>query len=304
VCFRRGVIRQGPFTGRVGESSEYDTSLLGLSSGVTDLFGFLNNVGLCDKLGLDGTSTGSVMAWTMECYEKGILTKEDLDGLELTWGNTLAMDKLIKKIAFREGIGDLLAEGTRRASQKIGKDSEKYAMQIKGLEIAAWDPRAWSLTESIRPGALLGTAIGYSTASRGGDHITDQRCDQDATGVCNFAVSQMAGVDVPEEMVSLIRLATGWEDYSLEEYNITNERLWTLRRLFNIREGMRRKDDVLPERHYTLPISTGARKGRVVSREEFEEALDKFYEARGWDKAGIPTKEQLKSLSLEDMVII
>lgn len=302
VCFRRGVIRQGPFTGRVGESSEYDTSLLGLSCGVTDLFGFLNNVGLCDKLGLDGTSTGSVIAWAMECYEKGILTKEDLDGLELTWGNTLAMDKLIKKIAFREGIGDLLAEGTKRASQKIGKGSENYAMQIKGLEIAGWDPRGWSPSQSQRPGMMVGTAIGYATASRGGDHITDQNCTQDATGVCNFGVSQMAGVNVPEEMISLIRLATGWEDYTLEEYESTNERLWTLRRLFNVREGMGRKDDVLPERHYTLPISAGERKGRVVSREEFEKELDKFYEARGWDRAGIPTKERLKSLGLEDMV--
>jgi len=301
VCFRRGVIRQGPFTGRVGESSEYDTSLLGLSCGVTDLFGFLNNVGLCDKLGLDGTSTGSVIAWAMECYEKGILTKEDLDGLELTWGNTLAMDKLIKKIAFREGVGDLLAEGTKIASQKIGKDSENCAMQIKGLEMAAWDPRGFPLSESFRPGALAGTAIGYATASRGGDHITDQNCNQDATGTCVFAAGQMAGVNVSEQMVSLIKLATGWEGYSLEEYNTITERLWTLRRLFNVREGMGRKDDILPQRHYTLPISYGARKGMVVSREEFEKELDKFYEARGWDKAGIPTKERLKSLGLDNM---
>ncbi|MFC1815242.1 aldehyde ferredoxin oxidoreductase family protein [Thermodesulfobacteriota bacterium] len=302
VCFRRGIIRHGPFTGRVGESSEYDTSLLGLGAGVTDLFGFLNSVGLCDKLGLDGTSTGSVITWCMECYEKGILTREDLDGLELTWGNTIAMDKLIKKIAFREGIGNLLAEGTKRASQKIGRGSENYAMQIKGLEIAAWDPRGWSLSESARPGALVGTAIGYSTASRGGDHITDQHCEQDASGVCNFAVMQMAGVNIPKEMVNLLRLAVGWEDYTLEEYRTTNERLWTLRRLFNIREGMERKDDVLPERHYARPIPTGSRKGMVVSREAFEKELDKFYEARGWDKAGIPTKERLKGLGLEGMI--
>jgi aldehyde:ferredoxin oxidoreductase len=238
----------------------------------------------------------------MECYEKGILTKDDLDGLELTWGNTLAMDKIIKKIAFREGVGNLLAEGTRRASQKIGRGSENYAMQIKGLEMAAWDPRGWPPSESMRPGALVGTAIGYATASRGGDHCTDQSCIQDATGVCSFATMQMAGVNVPQEMVNLLRLATGWEDYSLEEYNITGERLWTLRRLFNVREGMRRKDDVLPQRHYTLPIPTGARKGMVVSREEFEKELDKFYEARGWDKTGTPTKKGLMSLGMEDMV--
>ncbi|MFC2004789.1 aldehyde ferredoxin oxidoreductase family protein [Chloroflexota bacterium] len=301
VCFRRGVIRQGPFTGRVGESSEYDTSLLGLSCGVTDLFGFLNNVGLCDKLGLDGTSTGSVIAWAMECYEKGILTKEDLDGLELTWGNTLAMDTLIKKIAFRDGVGDLLAEGTRKASQRIGKGSEDLAMQIKGLEIAAWDPRARPPAgggEFGMPGNLLGSAIGYSTASRGGDHITDQRSIQDATGVCNFASGEM----VPEDHVNLLRLATGWEGYNLEEYNIANERLWTLRRLFNVREGMGRKDDVIPERHFTLPISYGAAKGMVVSREEFDEELDRFYQTRGWDEQGVPTKEKLKSLGLEDMV--
>jgi aldehyde:ferredoxin oxidoreductase len=111
----------------------------------------------------------------------------------------------------------------------------------------------------------------------------------------------MAGVNTPEQMVSLIRLATGWEDYNIEEYDITNERLWTLRRLFNVREGMGRKDDVLPERHFTLPIPTGAKKGMVVSREEFEKELDKFYETRGWDQAGIPTTERLKSLGLENM---
>jgi len=304
VCFRRGVIRQGPFTGRVGESSEYDTGLLGLSCGVTDLFGFVNNVGLCDKLGLDGTSTGSVIAWTMECYEKGILTKDDLDGLELTWGNTLAMDKLIKKIAFREGVGNLLAEGVKVASQKIGRGSEDCAMQIKGLEIAGWDPRGWSLTESYAPGVMIGTAIGYATASRGGDHITDQTCDQDATGACIFAteLTGVGGVDIEAEIVELIKLATGWEDYTREEYNTTHERLWTLRRLFNVREGMRRKDDVLAERHYTLPIPAGQMKGKVVSREEFEKELSKFYETRGWDREGIPTKEMLKNLGLEDMV--
>ncbi|MFC1991851.1 aldehyde ferredoxin oxidoreductase family protein [Chloroflexota bacterium] len=303
ICFRRGVIRQGPFTGRVGESSEYDTSILGLGCGVTDLFGFLNNVQLCDKLGLDGTSTGAVIAWVMECYEKGILTKDDLDGLELTWGNTLAMDKLIKKIAFREGVGDLLAEGTKRASEKIGKGSENLAMQIKGLEMAAHDPRGKSsLSEGRRPGAMVGTAIGYATASRGGDHITDRNCTQDATGQCLFSVSQMGGVNVPEEIVNLIRLATGWEDYSLEEYNTTNERLLTLRRLFNVREGMGRKNDVLPERFYTLQIPIGQMKGKVVSQEEFEKELDKFYEARGWDEQGIPTEEMLKKLCLEDMV--
>jgi aldehyde:ferredoxin oxidoreductase len=237
----------------------------------------------------------------MECYEKGILTKEDLDGLELTWGNTQAMDVLIKKIAFREGVGDLLAEGTRIASQKIGRGSENCAIHIKGLEMAAWDPRGFPLSESFRPGALAGTAIGYATASRGGDHITDKNCNQDATGACIFATVQMAGVNTPEQMVSLIRLATGWEDYNIEEYDITNERLWTLRRLFNVREGMGRKDDVLPERHFTLPIPTGVKKGMVVSREEFEKELDKFYETRGWDQAGIPTTERLKSLGLENM---
>ncbi len=301
VCFRRGVIRQGPFTGRVGESSEFDTSLLGLSCGVTDLFGFLNSVQLCDKLGLDGTSTGGVIAWAMECYENGILTTEDLDGLELTWGNTLAMDKLIRKIAFREGIGDLLAEGTKIASEKIGKGSEKYAMQVKGTEISAWDPRGWPLLQTS-PGRMVGSAITFATASRGGDHIGDWRSCSDAIGSCNFAQTQMMGANIPMEMVELIKLATGWEDYALEEYNTTNERLWTLRRMINVREGMTRKDDVLPERHYTLPINAGPRKGRVISREEFEKELDKFYEARGWDKVGIPTKERLKSLGLEDMV--
>ncbi len=300
VCFRRGVIRKGPYTGTIGESSEYDTSLLGLSCGVTDLFGFVNNVQLCDKLGLDGTSTGGVIAWAMECYEKGILGKEDLDGLDLTWGNTVAMNKLIRKIAFREGIGDLLAEGTRKASQQIGKGSDRCAMHIKGLEMAAWDPRGWPVAESSRPGSIVGTAIGYATASRGGDHITDQACAQDASGSCFFATNQMMGVNIAEAEARLIKLATGWEDYTLDEYNTTRERLWTLRRLFNVREGMGRKDDVLPERHYRMPIPTGAMKGMVVSREEFEKELDKFYQARGWDNAGVPTGDRLRALGLDD----
>jgi len=297
-CFKRGVIRDGPFIGRAGENSEYDTSPLGIGCGVTDLYGFMNNVVLVDKLGLDGTSTGTTIAWAMECYEKGLLKRDELDGLELTWGNVEAMNKLIRKIAFRDGVGNLLAEGTRRAAEKIGRGTIRYAMQNKGLEYAAHDVRGKPTWRGV------GTPIYQATASRGGgDHISDagdRAAWNDSAVVCFFAVIGLPTEEYDEYMVAFIKAATGW-NYTKEDWDVHFNRIITLRRAYNVREGVRRKNDTLPERFFTEPIPSGPHKGKVVDREEFQNQLELYYQDYGWDIKGIPTKETLTKLSMEDV---
>ncbi len=294
-CFKRGIIRHGPFAGRAGENSEYDTSPLGLSCAVTDLYGFLNSVQLVDKLGLDGTSTGTTIAWVMECFEKGLLRREELDGLELTWGNFEAMDKLIRKIAFREGVGNLLAEGSKRAAEKIGRGTIKYAMQGKGLEFAAHDVRGKPMWRGV------GTPINQATSSRGvGDHLSDLQSWADSAVVCSFAAMNVPSEEYEEYMVAFVKAATGW-DYTTEEKATHFNRIITLRRAYNAMEGIRRSNDTLPERFFAEPIPSGPDKGKIVDHKEFQHQLDLYYQDYGWNNEGIPTKETLTKLDMEDV---
>lgn len=294
-CFKRGIIRYGPYAGRAGENSEYDTSPLGPGCAVKDLYGFLNAVQLVDKLGLDGTSTGTTIAWAMECYERGLLKKEDLDGLELTWGNVDAMDKLIRKIAFREGVGNLLADGSKKASEKIGKGTIRYAMQGKGLEFAAHDVRGKPMWRGV------GTPISQATSSRGvGDHISDLQSWGDSAVVCSFAALRVSSDEYDEFMIAFVKAAAGW-DYTQEEMKTQFNRIITLRRAYNVLEGVRRRDDTLPERFFTEPIPSGPDKGKIVNTEEFQHQLDLYYQDYGWNMEGIPTKETLMRLDMEDV---
>ncbi len=161
-CGRQSEIRKGKYKGEKGGGPEYESvGTLGGQCQVTDMEAITHAHYLCDIYGLDTISAGSTIAFSMECYEKGILTKSDTDGLELKFGDADVVVELIHKIAKREGIGDLLAEGTRRMSQKLGKGSEKFAMHVKGLELPAYDSRAVQIT-----------GLAYAVANRGGDHVT------------------------------------------------------------------------------------------------------------------------------------
>jgi aldehyde:ferredoxin oxidoreductase len=279
---------------------------------------------LCNDYGLDTISTGATIAFAMECYEKGILTKSDTDGLELEFGNADVVIELIHKIAKREGIGDLLAEGTRRMAQKLDKGSEKFAIHVKGLELPAYDSRAVQIT-----------GLAYAVANRGGDHITayiqgpafldipflvipDSRINDvlvadpeevhvlvelenvmaalDTLGACKF----MGFCVSSEEWVKLVEHCLGREcnyDYLVK----LGERAYNLARIFNVREGITRADDTLPPRLLEEPLPEGPAAGKV--NENLPAMLDKYYELRGWDKAtGKPTPEKLKELGLEEYI--
>jgi len=278
---------------------------------------------LCNDYGLDTISTGSTIAFAMECFEKGILTAEQAGGIELHFGDAAGMVDMVHRIAKREGLGDLLAEGTKRVSEKLGQGSERFAMHVKGLELACYDCRATKIT-----------GLGFATANRGGDHVTayvqgptfldipfliveestiedatvenpaeakvvkdmeDALATFDALGVCKF----MGMALMAEEVVPMIASATGW-DMDVAEFRMAGERIYNLARAYNIREGASRADDTLPKRLLEEPLPEGPAEGLVV---DLEPLLDAYYEFRDWDKVtGKPTAAKLQELGLGYMV--
>lgn len=264
---------------------------------------------LTDELGLGQIQTGGVVAWVMECYEKGLLKREDLDGLELSFGNTEAVRELLRKIAFREGIGDLLAEGSEKASQRLGVGGE-FVMTVKGMEIAGHSPRA-----------VKTQALGYAVANRGPVHCDIRpgleennitplgkwegkgKVGKDLavwTSIVNsiiycLSAERVVGLTLNEKILDMVNALMDW-DMSMEELYAVGERVYTLERLFNVREGFSRKDDTLPRRILEEPSEKGYR----TSLQELNAMIKEFYQAFGWDELGIPKKETLIRLSMEE----
>ena len=319
-CGRLSRIPEGNYAGELGEGPEYEhINTLAGRCGCYDLNALMKAHNLCNELGMDGITAGGVIGFAMECYEHGILTRESTGGLELRWGDGDVVVELLERIARRDGIGNLLAEGTRRAAERIGRGAEKYAMHVKGLEFPGYEPRA-----------MKGAALSFATANRGADHLgalmtlvdfgmatplamvtvdplelssekvrlvkelEDWMQILDSAIICKFFGVLLR----KEELASLISLVTGF-DFSVEVLERIGERIWNLERLFNLREGLRgREDDRLPDRFYEEPLPKGAASGEVVPKEEFERRLSEYYELRGWDENGIPTPEKLKELGL------
>ncbi len=279
---------------------------------------------LCNLYGLDTISTGVTIAFAMECREKGVLTPKDL-GMDLKWGDPEDILQLIRMIAFREGAGDVLADGVRRASEKIGKGSEEWAMHVKGLEIPMHDPRG-----------KKGIALAYATALKGADHESAMHDDvferenalpelgyvkpmgrkeyqgkpllvkktqelwgilSDALPICKFPMAPPRPL-TPGRLVSALRLVTGW-DVSLEEFLRVGERIFNLGRLFNVREGADRTLDVLPDR-FSEALQEGGSAGEMITRKDLERMLDEYYNYRGWTKDGVPKEETLIRLDLKN----
>ncbi len=323
-CGRVSVVKSGPYACK-GEGPEYETiGAIGGMCGIESLEAVTLAHNLCDDYGLDTVSAGSVIAFTIECYEKGILTKADTSGLELKFGDPDLVIQLIHKIAKREGIGDLLAEGTKRMAQKLGKGSERFAMHVKGLELPAYDPRAAKIC-----------GLAFATANRGGDHITayvegpsfidipflcveDSKIEDplmenpaetkvvkdledantvfDAMGTCKFMGMALA----TQDWVDMIASCVGWK-FDVDDYRKTGERIYNLARAFSVREGLTRADDTLPKRLLEEPLPEGAAEGHRV--EKLDVMLDAYYEFRGWDKkTGKPTPEKLKELGLDYVI--
>lgn len=320
-CGHLGVIDSGPYTGTVLEGVEYETTaMVGANCGIADLetVAYINM--LCDRLGLDTISTGNVVGWTMEAYEKGILTVQETGGLELKFGNSEAAIALIERIARREGLGDVLADGVRIASKRIMKGSEQFAMEVKGLELPGWGIRG-----------SPGMGLAYATADRGGCHqrawpiayevkkaktpdgkLLDRysgegigfavKYDQDMTAflyslvACDFATGAVGF----ERYLKMLNASTGWT-FDMTEALKAGERIWNLIKAFNVREGFTSRDS-LPERVFAEPLPSGVAKGRRLSTKEFGRMLDDYYALRGWNKeSGIPKREKLEQLGLGDV---
>ncbi len=296
----------------VESTVEYETlGLMGGNLGISDLDVILQLNFLSDDLGLDTISCGSVIGFVMEAFERGILTEKDI-GFKISFGDGPAALRLLRMIADRDGIGDLLARGVKQASEHIGRDATDLAVHVKGLECAAWDPRG-----------RKGMGLSYATAEVGASHLRgwpattdppdvtavdmvdsmvrsrDEKMLTDSLVVCHFTYHLPLKF---EQKIRLLNAATG-EKYTEESLMEFALRVETLTRLFNIREGISREDDDLPARFWE-PQTQGPRKGlkAYISREDFEASLDRFYELRGWDRAGRPTKETIRRLGLSSII--
>jgi len=313
-CARFCYIPSGPYAGTVGEGPEYETVwAFGSQCGVFRLDAIHAANMICNKYGIDTIEVGNTIGWAMELYEKGILTKEDTDGLELRFGNHEAMVELTRRIALKEGkLGALLAEGARRAAEKIGKGSDKLFMGVKWLGLPAYEPRG-----------VWGHALAYATSVRGGCHLRAYMIAAEILGIpkkldplstsekpqmVKFFQDYFAVVDsalvckfvsfalTPDDFASAFKAAMGFE-FTGDDVLKIGDRIYTLERMIQCREGVRRKDDTLPERFLKTPAPVGPAQGKVVP---LEEMLDEYYRVRGWDvQSGVPTPEKLRELGLD-----
>uniref|UniRef100_C6DYB1 Aldehyde ferredoxin oxidoreductase n=1 Tax=Geobacter sp. (strain M21) TaxID=443144 RepID=C6DYB1_GEOSM len=294
ACKKSGMTK-GKYGGVVHDGPEYETGvMLGSNLMISDMPGLLKAITTIDDLGLDQISTGNVIGFLMEAYERGLINRSFLDGIDLKWGSVDATLAMIEKIAAKEGVGALAAEGVRALSWHIGKGSEKFAIQVKGLELAAHNIQA------NQPRGLS-----YVTASRGACHMSgddiamqNRRAMMDSTGMCFFPTFEPT---LEEPMLALLSAITG-RKFDKAEFEKVGERIFNLEKLFNYREGFRREDDRLPDRFFEDAFTVGPKKGAVLDREKFESMLTKYYQDRGWDpETTRPGKKKLKELGLESI---
>ena len=326
-CSKYCSVTQGDYQGTAGEGPEYESiSAFGPKCGNDNLASILHSNMLCNQLGLDTISAGNTLAWAMECFEQGILTREDI-GTDLNFGNHQAINTLLHRIARREGIGDILAEGAPLASSTLG--GSEYVVHSKGMDYPAVDVRG-----------TKGMALSFAVSPRGGDHLKglpmfeiapdvyaeeikrelginppdsywlhysgkpelirwheDWHCVVDSLGLC-----KLEGIAIkplyPEHFLQLLQTATGL-DISLDELRKAGERIWNLERRFNAREGLDSKSDLPPRRLLQEPISSGPSRGEVLDKQDFLQMLQEYYRQRGWDQeTGIPCREKLQELQL------
>lgn len=315
-CEHEVVIREGFYKGTMARI-EYDNLwAFGPNCGVDEFNFIIKAAERCNFYGLDAQSTGVTISFAMECHEKGILTHEQLGDIDAHFGNSNAIVKLIDKIGRREDIGDILADGVKVAAEKIGKDSDKYAQHIKGLEVTGYDLRS-----------LKTAALSFAVSFRGADHNRSAAYTLDLKGkvdrlkaehgrgklvkdledsynlidsliVCKNSKASFFG-DF-DEFAKLYNLVTGFA-VTANELKLAGERVHALAKLINTREGLSRKDDSLPWKVMNQPITEdGLAKGAVMTREELELLLDDYYQARGWKPDGCITEEKLEKLGLNE----
>jgi len=318
-CGRFVEIKEGHYTPMRGYGPEYETiAAFGSMCLNENLESIAKANDICNRLGIDTISTGCAIAFAMECYENGIITEEDTGGIDLSWGNHKAVVKMTELIGRKIGFGAILGEGVKIAAERIGKGSQRFAMHVKGLEVPMHSPYRFK-----------SMGLNYATSNRGACHnrgspayvsrgilspeiglneqldgftiegkgkltkIHQDVCTMlDALGLCKFAVF-FCGMSL-SLVKDLYNAATGW-NMTINDLMKAGERIWNLERAFNVRMGVTRKDDTLPERFLKEPIPDGPAKGQVV---ELEPMLREYYKARGLDENGKPSMEKLKELDL------
>jgi aldehyde:ferredoxin oxidoreductase len=316
-CDHIAVVPEGPYQGATSRLEFECLWSMGPLCGIDRLDAIIEAMRIVNEYGMDGISIGVVVAFAMDCYEHGVITKEQTDGIDLRFGNAEALIAIIHKIGKREGwLGNALAEGVARAAEIIGGDAWKYACHIKGLELPGYDLRT-----------LKTAALGFSVSFRGACHLRNGAYSPDVKGkvnrfkiepgrgkmivpdghiynvidsliVCKF--SRGTYYDGLKDLANYYTLATGIP-MTAEGLDRAGERIENLARLFNIREGKgTREYDTLPWKIKNTPVpEVGPAKGMCVSDEEHQLGLDDYYAARGWDINGVPTLEKLKELGLE-----
>jgi aldehyde:ferredoxin oxidoreductase len=315
-CEHVAVIKDGPYRSTMARI-EYDNLwAFGPNCGVDKLNSIIKAAERCNYFGLDAQSVGGIISFIMDCYEKGLLTKEKLDGIDAHFGNASAMLALIDKIGKREGMGDMFADGVKTAAAKIGNDAEQLAQHVKGLEVTGYDLRclktaALSCAVSFRgadhnrSGAVtvdLRGKVDRLKAETGRGKIVKDLEDQfnliDSLLVCKNAKGTF--YKDFEEMAKIYNATTGI-GITQQELELAGERIQTLAKLINTREGLTRKDDTLPWKVMNQPVSDdGPAKGAVVTKDELNLMLDDYYQARGYDKQGLPTAAKLQELGLTE----
>ncbi len=341
-CFNLVELNEGKYAGLKVSSATFVSSVLefGGKCAIDNLPAIWHCKELTHRLGMDYGSASSSIALAMELYQRGIITSEDTDRLELTWGNEDTVAKMLRLIAYRQGFGNLFADGNNMAAQRIGKGASDYVTTIKGMDMMWSDPRSspkcWSL--------------GYLTNPRGGDNVrTNHSLRGDAPdpdwplenwdmdpdikrrgfkqgqpspesravinkwfedittvtnilGVCFFPTISLLAVG-PTHWAKLLSACTG-RDVSGDELMATGEKVFNLQRAYLARAGITRKDDDWPERFYREALPEGSAKGAILSRDMTDRFLDEYYQIRGWDKTtGIPTASKLRAIGLGDIII-
>jgi len=336
-CKKRHVVKEGKYACEGGYGLEYETlNAYGGRIGNSNLESIIYANQLTNRLGMDTDNVGGVIGFMTELYEKGIIDKEFTGGIEFKWGDPDLLIKLIRMIAYREGIGDLMAEGTHRTALKIGGEALKYDMTVKGVDIPAQDSRAQKsmglshavanrgadhvtsaefLSEVGWPDAILERfeekakkLYGRSIMPEGGDRLSPKfkplmvydsenfAALVDSLVICKFC-THWPPVFYFKDIAEALTYATGIK-FTEQDVRMVGERIYLLERAYNLREGLSRKDDRIPERFLKEPAPAGPCKGHVV---ELDEMLREYYRLRSYDERGYPSYEKMKELGLEEI---
>jgi len=306
-------IKEGPYAGLGG---------VGIELSIQESWGSLNDNAyapslykgfiLCNQYGMDALECGQILAAATEWYEMGLFTKEDAQGIELKWGDHDAMIKMTHKIANREGIGDILAEGGLRAAQKLGRNAERCITHVKGV-----------LKTNVDLRSSTTYAFGHAIATRGADHLRGAVPMKDVPGqyegiakavhennyictiadaleLCKFHTTYIRLELTLKEAAELFSAVTGLQENE-EGMRKIADRIWNLERAFIVREGISRKDDILVGRYMNEPVNGGILDGLKYDQEKWDRMLDDYYDLNGWDKNGIPARATLEALGLKDI---